>query len=405
MFSTAEVCLDAAADPNLAVPNTNQTPHSGAVRMKARGGPDSSLRISRREFIQGAVAAGPIMSSALRAGSGPGATQLVSLDGTWKLYFDRQGRWAKKDWIADFLSRDPRPVQIPWSQMRAEMEGDAIEFRVPATWEEYRPDTTGDGWYWREVVIPKAEFPRSVRLVFNAVRWGAEVFWDGRRVGLYLGGFTPFTVNVSSVAEPGTHHELAVHVVNPGGGFAGDWEKLFFENIQIPQSHNFGGIWQPVEMIVTRPVFIEDVFVEPRTTENVAVAHVTIRNYTPQTQKLSLHARALLNPSAARLAGTSREEVQVGRSQKLIVSMPLKLDPLVLWEPANPARYRLEVNLRSSSPAIQDDHAVTFGMRAFTVEGRFFFLMAWRPFPGCLRMALKLSANLVTEDSQTCRHR
>ena len=314
------------------------------------------------------------MSAISRAESDSGRRQNISLDGTWKLYFDHEGRWTKKDWIADFLSGSAKRAQIPWNKMRASMEAGAIDFPVPATWEEYRPDTVGEGWYWREVDIPDGEFPRAVRLVFNAVRYGAEVFWDGERVAIYLGGFTPFTVNLTPLAKPGTRHQLAVHVVNPGGGFAGNWQTLFFENTQIPQSHNFGGIWQGVNLIVTSPVFIEDIYVEPRVSEKAALAHVTIRNFTAEKQNITLDSRAELRRSPAQLAGNARTPIKVPGHQKLTVPVLLELDPLVLWAPANPARYRLEVDVRGSSPALQDDHAVTFGMRQFTVEGRFFYL-------------------------------
>lgn len=330
--------------------------------------------ISRRRFMQGTLAAGAVMSAAARSKAAAGGRQNLSLDGTWKLSFDRQSRWIKKDWIADFLSDTPRQVQIPWEEMRAAMQADAIDFPVPATWEEYCPDTVGEGWYWREVDLPESEFPRAVRLRFHAVRYGAEVFWDGKRVAIYLGGFTPFTMDLTSLAKPGTRHELAVHVVNPGGGFAGNWQTLFFENTQIPQSHNFGGIWQPVELLISSLTFIEDVFVEPRPSEKTALAHVTVRNQTSQEQNVTLDARAVLRRTSVQIAGTAKTSVKIPAREKLTVPLRVPLDPLALWEPADPARYRLEVELRGSSPALRDDFGVDFGMREFTVEGRFFYL-------------------------------
>ncbi|HVA00645.1 MAG TPA: glycoside hydrolase family 2 TIM barrel-domain containing protein [Terriglobia bacterium] len=343
------------------------------VSMETSKKPVNHSLISRRRFIQGTLAAGAVMGAVANSEADAGGRQNLSLDGMWKLYFDRQGRWAKHGWIADFLADTPRQVQIPWDEMRAAMEANAIDFPVPATWEEYRPDTLGEGWYWREVALPESEFPRAVRLRFNAVRYGAEVFWDGKRVALYLGGFTPFTMDLTSLAKPGTRHQLAVHVVNPGGGFAGNWQTLFFENIQIPQSHNFGGIWQPVELLMTSRVFIEDIFVEPRVSQKAALAHLTVSNHTSQEQTVTLDARAVLRRSSH--AGKTRmTAVTIPAQQKLTVPMLVALDPLVLWEPSNPARYRLDVSLRGSSPALEDAHATMFGMRQFTVEGRFFYL-------------------------------
>ncbi len=330
--------------------------------------------VSRRRFIQGTLAAGAVMSGFAKSEAGTGGRQNISLNGTWKLFFDHQERWVKKDWIADFLSEEPKRVQIPWDKMRSAMQADAIDFAVPATWEEYRPDTVGEGWYWREVELPQAEFPRAVRLRFNAVRYGAEVFWDGRRVAIYLGGFTPFTMDLTPLAKPGTRHQLAVHVVNPGGGFAGNWQTLFFENVQIPQSHNFGGIWQPVELIITSHVLIEDVYVEPRLSRKAALAHITVSNQTSQEQTVTLDARALLLRPNIQHAGEEKRSVKLPAGKKLTVPMLVPLDPMALWEPANPARYRLEVSLRGSSAAFRDDYTAMFGMREFSVVGRFFYL-------------------------------
>jgi hypothetical protein len=299
---------------------------------------------------------------------------VLSLSGSWKIYFDEAGRWKKSDWINDFLSGQPRPVSIDWAAMLAAMESQATEIRVPATWEEYRPNTVGEAWYWREISVPEPEGNRVTRLIFNAVRYGAEVFLDGHRVAIYLGGYTPFTTDLTPLVKPGGRHQLIVHVTNPGGGEAGNWETLFLENIQIPQSHNFGGIWQDVNLISTSPVYIEDIFVEPRIAEKIAVAHITVRNRTAVTQNMRLSAEATSRDLARQVAGRAEQTVELPPDQAITTPLQLLLDPLKLWEPANPFRYRLEVGVRGSSPLIADQLGVDFGMREFTARGRFFYL-------------------------------
>jgi len=341
-----------------------------------RGGDGAPSAVSRRQFLQAALAtaaaAGPSRTRASNAHRS--ARETISLNGTWKLYFDEEGRWNKSDWINDFLSSPLRPVTIAWDAMRAAMESRARDVRVPATWEEYRPNSVGEAWYWREISAPEAEGDRALRVIFNAVRYGAEVFLDGQRVALYLGGYTPFVAELTSLVKPGGRHQLAVHVVNPGGGEAGDWETLFLENIRIPQSHNFGGIWQDVDLIATSPVFIEDIFVEPRVADKTAVAHLRVQNRTSQMQAVMLTGQALLREPAHQVAGKAEQAIRLPAGQGVEVSLGIGLNPLKLWEPARPSRYRLEVNLRGATPLVADEASVDFGMREFTAQGRFFYL-------------------------------
>jgi len=331
-------------------------------------------RLSRREFLQTAAAAGvvfPVVAISDQAISG---RSVISLNGAWRVYFDEAGRWKKSDWIDDFLRSQPRSVTIDWDTMQAAMAPQAMEIRVPATWEEYRPNTVGEAWYWREISIPESEGDHITQLVFNAVRFGAEVFLDGHRVAIALGGFTPFSADLTPLVKAGGRHQLVVHVINPGGGEAGNWQTLFLENTQIPQSHNFGGIWQDVNLISTGPVFIEDVFVEPRIAEKMAVAHIKVRNQSALTQNVKLSVEATTHDAARLVAGKAELAVASPPHQSIVATLRLALDPFKLWEPANPFRYHLEAGIRGSSSLIVDQCGVDFGLREFTARGRFFYL-------------------------------
>jgi len=331
-------------------------------------------RLSRREFLRTAAAAGIVLPVAAASDQDVNGRSIISLNGDWKIYFDEAGRWKKSDWIDDFLSSRPRPVNIDWETMHAAMSPQASEIRVPATWEEYRPDTVGDAWYWRDISIPESEGDRVTRLVFDAVRYGAEVFLDGHRVTIALGGFTPFTADLTPLVNPGSRHQLIVHVTNPGGGEAGNWQTLFLENIQVPESHNFGGIWQDVNLISTSPVYIEDAFVEPRIADKMALAHIRIRNQTALAQQVKLSAEATSLDAARLVAGRAEQAVTVPAHQAIDASLQLRVDPFKLWEPANPFCYRLKVKVRGNSSLIADQSDVDFGLREFTARGRFFYL-------------------------------
>ncbi len=69
----------------------------------------------------------------------------------------------------------------------------------------------GVGGYRRLIEIPPRWMDRRIKVRFEGVYSGAEVWLNGRRVGSHEGGFTPFEVNVSEAAVSG-RNLLAVRV-------------------------------------------------------------------------------------------------------------------------------------------------------------------------------------------------
>jgi len=61
----------------------------------------------------------------------------------------------------------------------------------------------GVGGYRRHVQIPEAWSGRRIKLRFDGVYSGAEVWFNGQRVGSHEGGFTPFEIDVSDLAKSG----------------------------------------------------------------------------------------------------------------------------------------------------------------------------------------------------------
>lgn len=83
---------------------------------------------------------------------------------------------------------------------------------VPSHWvmQGFRSEQ-GYGGYRKHVRIPENWRGRQVRIAFDGVYSGAEVWWNGRRIGSHLGGATPFQLEVPP-AEPGADNVIAVLV-------------------------------------------------------------------------------------------------------------------------------------------------------------------------------------------------
>ena len=83
---------------------------------------------------------------------------------------------------------------------------------VPAHWVlKGFKSLAGVGGYRRHVQIPEGWAGRRIKLSFDGVYSGAEVWFNGRRVGSHEGGFTPFELDVTEEANSGDNL-LAVRV-------------------------------------------------------------------------------------------------------------------------------------------------------------------------------------------------
>jgi beta-galactosidase len=83
---------------------------------------------------------------------------------------------------------------------------------VPAHWVlKGFKSLAGVGGYRRHVQIPEGWAGRCIKLRFDGVYSGAEVWFNGQRVGSHEGGFTPFEMDVTQEAKSGDNL-LAVRV-------------------------------------------------------------------------------------------------------------------------------------------------------------------------------------------------
>jgi beta-galactosidase/beta-glucuronidase len=227
------------------------------------------------------------------------------------------------------------------------------------------------GWYWRKVRIPSAAKGMILQLRFAAVRERAEVYWNGRLVGYSLEGFTPFLVDVTAAAHYGKDNLLAVRVTNPGGGSSWmDFNPIPWGDVHLPDSHDFGGIWQDVDLLMVPPIHIQNVFAAPL--EDLETVSVTteVANAGSQARK------ALLTYEVYALGGsapvvTGKAAISVPANAHAAIETKLQIPHAELWSPETPNLYRLVTRLVGKGGGYPADTCL--GMRFFTEEdGRLF---------------------------------
>lgn len=70
-------------------------------------------------------------------------------------------------------------------------------------------------WYNKEIQVTNTERKGKVLLHFGAVDWEAEVFVNGKSVGMHQGGYDPFSFDITSFLTKGTAQKIAVRVWDP----------------------------------------------------------------------------------------------------------------------------------------------------------------------------------------------
>ncbi len=281
----------------------------------------------------------------------------ISLDGKWRIVFDPENRGKEEKWFA--LSEPPRGGQ---------------EITVPGCWELINPGYDGVAWYWRTFEVPKRYENQITLLRFDAVNNLADVWIDGKYVGRCEGGYTPFTFDVTDIVREGEAHRLVVRVIDlPKQGEIDGVQLKELPCWRELESFNFGGIWQPVKLLVLPPLYIEDCFVQPMRDLSGATVKLTLNCREPglRSAEVQLDVFEARRGDAAEASLRRTIPLKAGRQS---LAFDLSLPNPKLWSPDQPNLYLLKAALstKSSRGAYSDAVRVRFGLRMLTMErGRF----------------------------------
>jgi beta-galactosidase len=327
-------------------------------------------RWTRRKFLAGtaqAAAAAAMMGTSCGPRLPDGADEdalrdggqvVVSLDGTWLFRTDPEKQGEASGWAAPGTAKDG------WD-----------EVAVPSTWQvaEKTADHLGPAWYRREFHVPAAWRKKAVRVEFEAVFHTAEVFVNGKKAGDHIGkGYTAFALDITRFVAFGGPNTVAVRVDN---SFVPD---------MLPRGNSYdwtpdGGITRPVRIIVTPPVYIEQLWVEgvPDLSTGRAVLNITavVRNATTREARIKLGYLLKEEESGAVLKfGRSfiEEAIPAGTARDVRFSTGIDA-PVRLWHFDHPHLYVLEASIERKGRALHRA-STTFGIRRIEVRGTEFLL-------------------------------
>jgi len=110
-----------------------------------------------------------------------------------------------------------------------------------------------NGWYKRSFDYAKGKKPNRVFVYFEASNYQTDVYLNGKKLGVHIGGFTPFYFEITDLLKESDNF-LVVKVDN----------KRKKEGVPTLNTDwwNYGGITRDVKLIETSNTFIEDYFIQ-----------------------------------------------------------------------------------------------------------------------------------------------
>ncbi len=216
----------------------------------------------------------------------------VNLNGRWRFAFDPSNSGERAGWTAGALP-GAREILVPFSW------GSALSGV---------PDSADIGWYSRAITIPSSWSGRRLFVVFGASDWRTTVWLDGTQVGEHQGGYTPFSVEVTVQAKPGTAQRLTVRVDDTTHPF------------KLEGKQGYGkarGLWQTVYLEARGGVPLDAVHFTPRA--DLAGVGVDVRLHDAAPRDLTLR---LAFTSRAGQADVTARIAKGATSTRLDVALP-----------------------------------------------------------------------------------
>ena len=211
----------------------------------------------------------------------------------------------------------------------------------------------GVGWYRTSFEVPVG---KRATLLFDGAMSRPHVFLNGREVGHWAYGYTPFYIDITPYLTEG-RNTLAVRLENCE---------------ESSRWYPGAGLYRPVHLILT-----EDVAVRMWGTR-VTTPVVTAENALVQVDAEIEGGEGKQLDISTEVFDADGVSVAVARSQELLfdgtTTARLTLKNPRLWSPESPALYTAVVSIRENG-VLKDEYTTRFGVRSIAITPEYGFLL------------------------------
>ncbi|MGB4415853.1 MAG: sugar-binding domain-containing protein [Paludibacter sp.] len=343
----------------------------------------------------------------------------ISLDGNWLFMPDYQLNDKTSQVNTNTNDENWHVMNVPdfWNPIRIWLHGETMnnnKFPKGVSDTYYQKETarcenytfdfrrTKAAWYRQWVELPSGIENKTSELVFDAVSKMADVYVNGNLVTNHVGMFGEIRIDISKYLKAGKNL-IAVYVTKDYAnndkkdssqpdfysiartGEASSSRKVG-DAVSVPVTkdllkniaHGFyqedpAGIWQPVSLVISNPVRVEDVFIRP--TLVGATFDVTLKNNSDKNVKINLSTDIIDNETNNLFyTENSLKNIEIPAGKEKTVTYAVKNLKPRLWTPQHPNLYDFKFKLVDKKNQEEDVLTVRSGFRTFESKNGLFYL-------------------------------
>lgn len=244
--------------------------------------------------------------------------------------------------------------------------------RVPGFLTEATPPFTEVGtaskqrdvfWYRYRFEAPVEDSSRAF-ICLHKAKYGVKVWLNGQVLGEHFGAFTLSEYNASNAIRYGEQNELLVRV----GADRGQIPAFIPAGADTEKQRWYPGLWDAVSLVLTGPVSIAAVKVEPDIDRGRVKIKSTLHNGGAKKLSGLVLQHVTEWGSGVRVSEPVQTAFNIAPGATAVVEQVLDLPGAQLWSPESPFLYLAHTQLDVGASLV-DDRATRFGMRKVQWKG------------------------------------
>lgn len=248
-------------------------------------------------------------------------------------------------------------------------------------------------WYKRSFFIPNEWRNKRVILHFQAVDWEANVWLNGRLLGVHRGGYDSFSFDITDYLKSENPQELIVAVWDPTDSH---WQMRGKQSLH-PEGCFYtacSGIWQMVWLEAVPETHIEELKIQTNFSSRKGKIVLEVSGRMPPSHKARLKVR-ILDGGKIISTGEAIYEVPAPVRENLVeflkamsvwfpLTIKMEINDVKLWSPEEPHLYDLLLELNDEEAKTTDKVRSYFGVREVSKGkdefGNVVFLLNGKPY-------------------------
>jgi len=296
----------------------------------------------------------PLLASAQNLITNTFNRNTISLNGTWHYivdpyevgYYDYRSKPYDED--------NPNSINAFFNDYHPKNKSELIEYnfdesptlKVPGDWNSQKEKLfyyEGSLWLKRSFDYKPSQKNDRLFVYFGAVNYRADVYLNGKKLGVHEGGFTPFNFEITSIVKP--ENNFLIVRVN---------DRRLIDAVPTVNTDwfNYGGITRDVKLIELPQTFIQDYTIQlDKNDPNTILGFVKLNNAS-SSQKVTISIPEL------------KIEKEFEADSDGYAKIKFKAKNINYWWPESPKLY--QVFISTPFEKLKDD----IGFRTIKVVGQ-----------------------------------